>query len=63
MKVAILLGALCLASAAIAVAQDPSTQAAAVEQTLSSRSPVLIQAQCSTAPPSTVSSSPGQTYA
>ena len=44
MKLAILLGALCLASAAIAVAQDPSTQAAAVEQTLSSRSPVLIQA-------------------
>ena len=44
MKLGIFLGALCLASAAIAVAQDPSTEAAAVEQTLSSRSPVLIQA-------------------
>ena len=44
MKLAILPGVLCLASAASAVAQDPSTEPAAVEQTLSSRSPVLIQA-------------------
>jgi hypothetical protein len=44
MKSGIFAGVLYLASAAIAIAQGSSAQPAAVEQTLSSRSPVLIQA-------------------
>ena len=44
MKSGIFAGVLYLTSAAIAIAQGSSTQPAAVEQTLNSRSPVLIQA-------------------